>query len=254
MGLTLLRLENGSAVRVLLWSAAAIVLLMGARAAWLLRESVELTRRSEPLQHAPERPTKRLLIVGDSTAVGTGASGPQASVAGLLGQTFPHLLINNRSQNGATFADLLSQLSGHDHFDMVLVMAGGNDVIRLRGMEALHRDVERVTQRARQLAELVVLMPAGNVGNAPFFWAPVSWLMTWRSRKLHALVREAAATHSALYVNLFHESADDPFVLQPQLNATDGLHPSDAGYQLWFSELMVQADVRARLSAPSHSR
>ena len=146
--------------------------------------------------------TKRLLIVGDSTALRTGASGPQANVAGLLAQAFPQLLIDNRAQDSATFADLQSQLSGNDHSDMVLVMAGGNDVIRLRGMDALRRDVERITQRARQRAGVVVLMPAGNVGNAPFCIAPVSWLMTWRSRQLHALVRNAASRNNALYANL----------------------------------------------------
>jgi len=130
---------------------------------------------------------------------------------------------------------------------MVLVIAGGNDVVRLRGLAALQRDVDRVTRRARERADLVVLLRAGNVGNAPLFFAPVSWLMTWRSRQLHALVRKATSSQSALYVNLFHERADDPFVRQPQLNAVDGLHPSDAGYQAWFDELMAQAALRRRL-------
>ena len=241
----------GPASRIVLWSAVAIGLLMGGRYAWLLRESVELARRSELLQYSPGRPFKRLLIVGDSTAVGTGASGPLASVPGLLAQAFPRLLIDNRSQDGATFADLQAQLGGDDQFDMVLVMAGGNDVIGLGGMEAVHSDVERITKRARQRAGVVILMPAGNVGNAPFFMAPVSWLMTWRSRRLHALVRDAASRSNALYVNLFHERAVDPFVLHRQLNAADGLHPSDAGYQVWFGELMTQANLRERLSTPS---
>ena len=132
---------------------------------------------------------------------------------------------------------------------MVLVMAGGNDVVRLRGLAALHGDVERVTQRARQRADRVVLMPAGNVGNAPFFFAPVSWLMTWRSRQLHAFAGEAASRHGAVFVNLFREAADDPFVQRPALNAADGLHPSDAGYRVWFDELMAQAALSHPLSA-----
>ncbi|MDD2882183.1 MAG: SGNH/GDSL hydrolase family protein [Rhodoferax sp.] len=239
-------------LRFLLWSIVAISLFLGARTAWLLQKSVELARQSEPLQSSPGQPSKRLLIVGDSTAVGTGASNPRVSVAGLLAQTFPQLLIDNRSQDGATFADLLSQLGDDEHFDVVLVMAGGNDVIRLRTMAALQSDIERVTQRARQRADSVVLMPAGNVGNAPVFLAPVSWFMTWRSRRLHSFMREVSNRKSVLYVNLFHESADDPFVLQPQLNADDGLHPSDAGYRVWFGELMAQAPLRELLSTPSN--
>jgi len=237
----------GTAWRLVLWGSVAVGLLVVAKTAWRLNESLELARLSEPLQRPLAQPAKRLLIVGDSTAVGTGASGPRSSVAGLLAQAFPRLLIDNRAQDGATFADVLPQLAGDEPFDMVLVMAGGNDVVRLRGLAAMQRDVNRVTQRARQRADLVVLLPAGNVGNAPLFFAPVSWLMTWRSRQLHAMVREATSRQSVLYVNLFHERADDPFVRQPQLNALDGLHPSDAGYQAWFDELMAQAALRRRL-------
>lgn len=235
--------------RVLLWGAVAIVLVVCARGAWRLHQSAQLTRLSEPLQRSPSQPSLRLLIVGDSTAVGTGASAPQASVAGLLGQSFPRLRIDNRARDGATFAGLLAQLDGDERFDMVLVMAGGNDVVRLRSLEALRSDIERVTHSARQRAALVVLMPAGNVGNAPFFMAPVSWLMTWRSRRLHAFVRQAAARHGAVVVDLFRESADDPFVQRPELNAADGLHPSDAGYRVWFGELMAQAALPQRLAA-----
>lgn len=227
----------------------AIGLAVGARTGWRLHDSAELVRLSKPLQRSLVQPALRLLIVGDSTAVGTGATAPQDSVAGLLGRSFPRLQIDNRSRDGARFAGLLAQLDGDERFDMVLVMAGGNDVVRLRGLKAMQGDVERVTQRARQRADLVVLMPAGNVGNAPFFFAPVSWLMTWRSRRLHAFVSQAASRHGAVVVDLFRESADDPFVQRPELNATDGLHPNDAGYRVWFGELLAQAALTQRLSA-----
>ncbi len=237
------------ASRVLRWGAIALVVGVGARTAWRLHDAAELVRQSTPLQRTPAQTSMRLLIVGDSTAVGTGASVPQASVAGLLGQAFPRLQIVNRARDGAKFAAVLAQLDGSEPFDMVLVMAGGNDVVRLRGLQALQHDVERVARRARQRADMVVLMPSGNVGNAPFFLAPVSWLMTWRSRRLHTIALEAAARHGAVYVNLFREPADDPFVQRPGLNAVDGLHPSDAGYRVWFGELMVQAELPQRLAA-----
>jgi len=90
-------------------------------------------------------------------------------------------------------------------------------------------------------------MPGGNVGNAPFFFAPLSWIMTSRSRELHAMVRASAAARGAVYVNLFKEAADDPFVRDPQrLHAADGLHPSDDGYALWYSELRSQAALPDR--------
>lgn len=134
---------------------------------------------------------------------------------------------------------------------MVLVQAGGNDVIRLTRLDHLRSDIDRVADLASQRADRVVLMPAGNVGNAPFFFAPVSWLMTRRSRSLHRFVKDASARTGAAWVNLFHERAADPFVIDKALNASDGLHPSDAGYQVRLRELLAQSDLAERLGAAS---
>ena len=234
-------------IPALLWLVGAVVLVSSGCAAWRIGQSIELARRSEPLQQSPAAPTLRLLIVGDSTAVGTGATSPATSLAGLLARDHPQLLVENRARDGARFADVMAQLDGDAPFDIVLVQAGGNDVIRLGRLDALQAGIDAVADRARERAALVVLMPAGNVGNAPFFFAPVSWWMTHRSRAMHRFVEQAARRTSAVYVNLFHERATDPFVRDPQLNAADGLHPSDAGYRLWQRELLLQSDLTQRL-------
>jgi lysophospholipase L1-like esterase len=233
-------------------SVLALLTLTGC-AAWRVAQSVELARQSEPLQVQLPAPVLRLLVVGDSTAVGTGASTPQASLAGLLAARFPGLLIENRARDGATFADVAQQLAGPGLrgalFDMVLVNAGGNDVIRMRNLDTVAHDIDRVAQLARQTAPFVVLMPAGNVGNAPFFFPPVSWWMTQRARRLHVAVAASAVRHGAVYVNLFEERENDPFAQQRALNASDGLHPSDAGYRVWLQQLLRQAGLAQRLAA-----
>lgn len=241
--------RGASVARLLAWGAATALLVAFARTGLKLGESAELVRRSEPFQRALAAPQRRLLVVGDSTAVGTGASSPAGSVAGLLAQAYPDLEVENRGRDGAKFADVLRQLDGDEPFDMVLVQAGGNDVIRLRDLGASGADIGQVVRRARERAALVVVMPAGNVGNSPFFFPPLSWWMTRRSRELHTHVRTAARRHEAVYVNLFQEREDDPFVRHPELNAADGLHPSDAGYRLWFEQLQAQAALSRRLSA-----
>ena len=220
-------------------------------AVWRIGKASELAQRSEPLQNTPADATLRLLIVGDSTGVGTGATTPQASLAGLLARAYPRLRIDNRAKDGATFADVVGQLEGVTaRYDLVLVQAGGNDVIRLRSMDSVRADIDRVATLARARGDRVLLMPAGNVGNAPFFFPPVSWFMSSRARSMHGFVREAAAKHQATYVNLFKDKANDPFAQQPELNAADGLHPSDAGYRVWFDELMAQAGL-APVLAPA---
>ncbi|MDP2251638.1 MAG: SGNH/GDSL hydrolase family protein [Hydrogenophaga sp.] len=230
-------------------AAGAALLLVSGCAAWRIGQAADLARKSTPFQQSPAEATVSLLIVGDSTGVGTGASSPEASLAGLLGRAYPRLRIDNRARDGATFADVLRQFEGAQRHDLVLIQAGGNDVIRLRSDEDVRADIDRATALARERSDRVVLMPAGNVGNAPFFFPPASWLMTDRARRLHGFVRESATRHGAVVVNLFKERADDPFAQTPGLNAVDGLHPSDAGYRVWRDELLAQSGWAALLTA-----
>jgi lysophospholipase L1-like esterase len=226
-----------------------VVLAVAGRAAWRLGRAAELARASTPLQVAPAEVSLRMLMVGDSTAVGTGASSPQASLAGLLAQDYPGLAIENRARDGARFDGVVEQLEAGGQFDFVLIMAGGNDVMRFRGSDASRADIDRSARLAQDLAPRVALLPAGNVGNAPFFFPPVSWLMSIRSRTLHADVQSAAARTGAAYVNLFKSAEIDPFAQRAGLNAADGLHPSDAGYRLWRDELLAQTGWDKALAA-----
>ena len=234
-----------------LWAAAALAIAATAgQAAWRIKQSAELARQSEPLQASPAGATASLLIAGDSTAVGTGATSAAHSVAGLIARNHPGLRIVNRASDGARFADIARQLQGDERFDAVLVLGGGNDVIRLTAQDALAQDIARVARLAAARAPLVVIMPPGNVGNAPFFMAPLSWLMAKRSRAMHGLVHQAAVDHGAIYVSLYKDKADDPFAQRPdELNARDGLHPSDAGYRLWYDALNAQAGLAERLDS-----
>ena len=84
-------------------AGAGFLLITGGCAVWRLGEARALARASEPFQQMPAAPAVRLLVVGDSTGVGTGASQATRSVAGLLGSKHPRLLVHNRSRDGAKF-------------------------------------------------------------------------------------------------------------------------------------------------------
>ena len=233
--------------------SALAVMAVVARAAhtvWRIKQSAALIRHSTAFQALPPGATASLLVVGDSTAVGAGASSADQSVAGLVARDHPHVKIVNRAKNGARFAEIAGQIHGGERFDVILVLAGANDVIRLTRLDSLRRDIARAAQTARARARLVIFMPPGNIGNSPFFFPPLSWLMARRTRAMHFLVRQAAASSGALFVSLYRDKADDLFVLQrDKFNAKDGLHPTSAGYRVWYEQLNEQAALARRLAA-----
>lgn len=219
--------------------------LLTACAPWRLWATAQLTRDAQPFTAQPAQPLRRVLVVGDSTAVGTGANAPADSLAGLISQDHPRWHIDNLASNGARFADVVQQLEGAPGgYDLVLVLAGANDVIRMTGRDSLQGGMHQALQLARNKGTHVVLMPCGDAGNAPFFAPPLSWLMSRRSHTLHAIAQDAAQVHGARYVRLLRPRAQDPFVIhKDELNARDGLHPSSAGYREWYAELVRQGGL-----------
>jgi lysophospholipase L1-like esterase len=243
---------RSSAGRALAAAAVTAGIVAAARTAWRYAQGRAIAARSRPFEAHPPTPGARLLVVGDSSGVGTGATNPSASVAGRLAAAAAGLSVDNRARDGARFSDVVAQLDGLDgeRYDAVLVMAGGIDAIYFTRLAALRESVDRVLARASRLATTVVVVPSGNLGNAPFFLWPASILMRARTRAVHAVVRDLAVRHGASYVSLYRERRDDPFAQDPsRYHAADGLHPSDAGYALWFGEVERQSGLGASLAA-----
>jgi lysophospholipase L1-like esterase len=216
-----------------------------ARAVWL---HDDLRARVQPFQQLPENPQHRLLVIGDSTAVGVGASSATRTVAGFLGAQYPHLTIVNRAESGATLTDVRGQLRTYrsKEPDTILVLAGGNDVLNFHGSERLNTDADALFAAATERAEHVVWLPAGNLGAAPMFKPPLSWLMSARSHSAREVFQEVAAQYSIGYVDVYHPRARDPFLKAPErFYATDGIHLSGSGYRSWYQQ--VQAELREQV-------
>ena len=234
-------------LRLVAWTAvAASVLLVTGCVASRLSVARDLAAAARPFTADPATPQRKLLIVGDSTALGTGADSPASSLAGWIGQAHPQWSIDNLAANGARFADVVQQLQGaNSGYDLVLVVAGGNDVMRLTSAETLHAGMRDAVALAHQRGRSVTLMPCGNVGHAPFFFPPVSWWMGHRSQTLHAIAQSVASDGDARYVRLLEPKETDPFALHSkEMHAADGLHPSSTGYRQWYSELVRQGGLQ----------
>ena len=204
---------------------------------------------AEGFEQDPDRPVGSLLVVGDSTALGTGADEPRQSVAGRLGRRFPGLRIRNLAADGARLVDVSAQLAsvGTERFDMVLVMAGGNDVLRFTPLTRLRAEATRVNAAAMAIARHVAWMPPGNLGAVPLWYWPMSRIMERRSRRVRAALIEVASSMSAIYIDLYHPVEVDPFAVDSKrFLAADGVHPSGAGYCYWTAALLERLPIELR--------
>jgi lysophospholipase L1-like esterase len=223
---------------------------------WRVRS---VMRAAKPFSQRPPQPRERVVIAGDSTAVGAGSSHPRLSVAGRIGMALARAEVVNVARTGARLADIPRQLEGIDAerpVSLVIVLCGGEDVIRGSSRRDIGNAIDGIVARARELGARLILVPPGVVGRAPIWLQPLSSYYTWRARKVRRAIFDAARQHSEVEViDLVPARSAYRFPRSRDLYAPDGLHPSDIGYGAWF-ERIVQQSVRlqARLTGPNKLR
>jgi lysophospholipase L1-like esterase len=175
----------------------------------------------------------RLLVVGDSTAMGTGVPKLEDGVPGQLGR----LLVAAPSpvgsvawravgRNGATAAEVLAEFGTPAvaaHFDLAVVMVGWNDALRLRSGGEFTRALGAMLDKlhaASPDARLVVVAPPefGRFASLP---NPLRWALGRHARGLTRRAEQVARRRSAVMAPGF----DGRSV------ASDQFHPDAAGYR-----------------------
>ena len=183
-------------------------------------------------------PELKILVVGDSTGLGVGASSPDTSVTGMVAKRFPKATIHNRSINGAKAENVIRQLKrADDSYDLVMIHVSGNDVVKMTAFKEYEENIQTVLALAKTKGKYIVLIPTGNLGTIRIFPLPVRWLLEYRTKKIRVVSMKAVALagERVRYVDFFVEKNKDPFYLDPEQHfAMDHFHPSDTGYAQWI--------------------
>lgn len=228
-------------LKVLIFVAVVVAGYEAVTLAGLLRSGAEVSREAARFERANPNASMRILVAGDSTAVGTGAHDPKDSIAGRVGTLFADAHIENIGVNGLKTSGLrekLAQLPEEETYDLVLLQIGGNDILRFTPRPTLRRELSGALEEAKKRGRRVILMSTGNVGLAPAFPFFLSHMYSYRTRAVRTTLTEEAAQAGVTYVDLFEERETDPFGKDPDtFYSRDGLHPSGAGYGLWFKKL-----------------
>lgn len=181
-----------------------------------------------------------IYVIGDSTGYGTGASASEDSVVGRLGNAYTWYRIQNDSKNGRKIAGAVDALGSiSEKQDVLILQIGANDLLAGTSVDTVVAEMKHLIELSRDKADQVVVITAGNIGAAPAFVDTNSAsALTEASREYDAkLIALAHQYQNVAFVSLFDEPQDDPFVTNAsELMSMDGLHPSSAGYQVWYEK------------------
>lgn len=206
---------------------------LGAHAGWTGDSS------AEPL---------RLLVVGDSMALGVGCSAMERSLAPRLAYGLA-LKLRRRVEwqvlagRHWTAAELLRSLAinGTPRHDIGLILLGVNDTLGLTGIGRWRREFARILDHLEAAGGSLLISSGLRLQRPlPVLPWPLNALLGERGRKLDQVAcdvvrhRRLAADHSCLHLPI---AASE---LRPHMEL-DGLHPSATGYARWARCLAERA-------------
>lgn len=227
---------------VLLILVIAIIIFELSRLVVHWRKAHRLSQSTQPFSREGDSLPYSFLVLGDSTVFGTGASKPEHSLVGRIGAAFPDHSIWNRGINALSLQDLPTVIDSvsqeKSSFDRIFILIGGIDILRLTPMPTIRKNLLRSIKSAKKLSPNIYIASSSNVRSAPFFRFPADRLFEIEHRAVETLYAQVAATEEITHIPLFTEFPFCPFARNPKkLYAEDGIHPSDAGYALWFEHI-----------------
>ncbi|MCK0112256.1 SGNH/GDSL hydrolase family protein [Ornithinimicrobium sp. F0845] len=181
----------------------------------------------------------RILMLGDSTAAGVGATRSEETIGaivatGVAALTGHPVELCNASRSGATSPQLLGQLehglTQMPEPDVAIIMIGANDVKERLDRAASVRALSETVTRLVELGVGVVVGTCPDLGTVRPIPQPLRALVQRWSRDLAAAQTVAVVEAGGRTVSTgdllgptFRESPTQMF-------SADGLHPSSAGY------------------------
>jgi lysophospholipase L1-like esterase len=179
----------------------------------------------------------RLLVLGDSTAAGVGASTQDEALPGNIARQLKKhwdrgSTWNAIGENGATAADIVERFlpsATVAEYDLIFLSIGANDALQIRSRGAFRRDVRTILRRLRARNPHAFVL----VSSLPAFFRfeslpnPLRWVLYLHSSSLEAAARRVVAGEPGVMMS------PPPPPYTAGFFATDRFHPSASGYHDW---------------------
>lgn len=214
-------------------SLKGIYYLLSVRLTGLYRQPKSFDRGSE----------QSILLIGDSTAVGTGSADENKTLASFLATDYQNTNIVNKAENGAVTAQVLRQLNNEigNEYNLIIISTGGNDVWAMTSKKELRQSFTSLLVRAKAKSNgRAIVLFFGNEGSAPFFPLFLKGFLLKRTKMVRDTFEEISRSEGVPFLELFSNPKENPFVVDPANNfAPDGLHPNENGYWNWYKHVWL---------------
>jgi lysophospholipase L1-like esterase len=206
-----------------------------------LKRADGVVESNHPYEQHPANPTMRILVAGDSSAIGVGAIDPAKSIAGRLGRRYSNADLTNIGVSGAKVNDLLNALQKQKdhHYDLLILQIGANDITHFISLESIKADMAEVLKISNQISDKTIVLTSGDLGRIPIFKWPINVLMTQRTKAVRQIFLEEIAKHPNMsYVDLFYLLKKDPSRKNfDPYYSPDQFHLNDNGYGIYYHYL-----------------
>ena len=260
---------TGLAVRI--GKAAATTLVAGAvgGAALLAGEAIAARGRryAKPTMGLALRtsmgpgsaPALRLVLLGDSAAIGVGVEWLSETVGGQLARMLAegnpdtgerHVLLSSVGVAGSRSADLATQVARAllgDKPDVAVVLIGANDATTLRSPEESAEHLGAAVRRLRDSGVEVVVGTCPDLGAIRSVAPPLRQVAGLLGRRMARAQARAVTAAGGVVVDLGGETGA-VFRADAGTLCYDGFHPSADGYRVW-AHALYPAVEEAALSA-----
>ncbi len=204
-------------------------------------------------------PTLRLVLLGDSAAIGVGVEWLSETVGGQLARMLAegtaetgerHVLLSSVGVAGSRSTDLATQVARAllgDKPDVAVVLIGAHDATGLRAPEEAAEHLGAAVRRLRDAGVEVVVGTCPDLGAVRSIAPPLRQIAGLLGRRVAKAQARAVVEAGGVVVELAEETGA-VFRADAGTLCYDGFHPSADGYRVW-AHALYPAVEEAALSA-----
>ncbi len=256
MRITARSLGRAAAITFIAGTVGGAALLAGeaiaARARRYARPDLGLALRSSV--GAASAPPLRLVLLGDSSALGVGVDRVQDTVGGQLAALLNRdaggdrrVELSSVAVSGSRSADLATQVARAllgNRPDVAVILVGANDATGLRRPRDAAAHLAAAVRRLADAHVAVVVGTCPDLGAVRAVAPPLRQIVGWLGRRVARAQARSATQAGALVVDLGAETGA-VFRADRGTLCHDGYHPSADGYQVWAHALYPAVVVAA---------